>query len=126
MQVKLLLTLNLIGLLLRSGLSQTTTRAPSNTSASTTHSSLLALLRLENIKNSINQRSRLTKLNATDFVFDFVNATTGVAQSTGGRTVSASVSSIHSQFGPGVELSHVRHRMSLSMYIPNKQLRMLK
>ena len=52
----------------------------------------LAPARLESIKNSYSELNLLSKLNASDFIFDFGNAVTGVSIGTGGRQVSATVS----------------------------------
>jgi hypothetical protein len=52
----------------------------------------LAPNRLESIKNSISEISLLSKTNASDFIFDFDKAVTGVSKGTGGRTVAATVS----------------------------------
>ncbi|CAF3134329.1 unnamed protein product [Rotaria sp. Silwood2] len=82
-----------------------TTRASSSTSSSSTTNGLLDLLRLENVKNSINQQSRIAKLNATDFIFDFVSATTGISQGTGGRIVQASASNFPGAIGNGVAMT---------------------
>ena len=57
----------------------------------TNNTNQLVPSRLESIKNSYSELNLLSKLNVSDFIFDFGNAVTGVSLGTGGRTVSATV-----------------------------------
>ncbi|CAF3771345.1 unnamed protein product [Rotaria sp. Silwood1] len=82
-----------------------TPEVSSSTSSLSTTNDLLGLLRLEDVKNSINQQSRISKLNATDFIFDFVNASTGISQGTGGRTIRASAFNFPGAIGNGVAMT---------------------
>ncbi|CAF0806696.1 unnamed protein product [Rotaria sordida] len=61
--------------------------------------------RLENIKNSVSQASRIAKLTNKDFIFNFTSATTGVSRGTGGRLVSASASNFPGAIGNGVAMT---------------------
>ncbi|CAF1398077.1 unnamed protein product [Rotaria sordida] len=82
-----------------------TTEVSSSTSSLSTTNDLLGLLRLEDVKNSINQQSRISKLNATDFIFDFANASTGISQGTGGRTIQASAFNFPGAIGNGIAMT---------------------
>ncbi|CAF1105208.1 unnamed protein product [Rotaria sordida] len=82
-----------------------TTRTSTSTVLSTISNGLLDLKRLENVRNSINQQSRIAKLNASDFIFDFISATTGISKGTGGRTVQASAFNFPGAIGNGVAMT---------------------
>lgn len=52
----------------------------------------LAPSRLQSIKNSHTEIDLLSKMTPSDFIFDFGNPPSGVSLGSGGRTVSANVS----------------------------------
>ncbi len=78
---------------------QTTTSTTATTNRPINISNLTNSLdpsRLQSIKNSYSELDLLSKLNPSDFIFDFGNATTGVSNGTGGHTVAATVSNKNS------------------------------
>ncbi|UJR38253.1 hypothetical protein I4U23_030926 [Adineta vaga] len=81
----------------------TTTMMSTTTTANL--SNPLAPSRLESIKNSNTELRLLSKMNPSDFVFDFNNATTGVSRGTGGRTVSANANNFPGVIGHGIAMT---------------------
>ncbi|CAF1647827.1 unnamed protein product, partial [Didymodactylos carnosus] len=73
----------------------TTMKRATTTTSTTTAYNPLAVQRLEDLQKSPTELIQESKMNASDFIFDFGNATTGISNGTGGHTVQATVNSIY-------------------------------
>ncbi|CAF1659750.1 unnamed protein product, partial [Didymodactylos carnosus] len=75
------------------------------TTSTTTAYNPLAVQRLEDLQKSPTELIQESKMNASDFIFDFGNATTGISNGTGGHTVQATAANFPGLINHGIAMT---------------------